>query len=1404
MAARLLYKDYFNIDPEYYPVVTQKLIDEGKVDWRKFYPHETFVKLLETTYRVLNGGNKSIWVEGAYGTGKSHAALTIKSILTANSEDIANYFDEYHLSSDLRDKYITLTETEKILTIHRIGSSSIKDDSDLVIAVQESILAALKANHMTNQGEFSMKDAFLEWVSKPGNHKYLDDMITNDIDCSLVFKTGIKVDDIIDQLNQGSDEDVEILMRKVMKVMKLLGITSIIRDVNQMPAWIQSVIENNGLSAILFIWDEFSEYFKNHPVGLTGFQTLAEISLSRPFYFMIVAHESRNLFSDNATANKTLDRFEKPIKIELPENMAFRLMAQAMKLTDDALLKDAWATYKQALNDRLISVRKSIEEKTKKQHLLSQKTALSDIELQNVVPVHPYAALVLKNIAVLFNSNQRSMFDFIVSSDMTDTKGFKWYINNYGPNDKNYRFLTVDMLWNFFYSNELPGLNDDVRGILDNYAMLQGDKMDPEYQRVLKTILLLEAVSLRVSGNDLLIPDDENLELAFVGTWPKGKAIGAAQGLIEHGVLFKTPLGGGKEEYCVANQSGTSDIEKIRKDIIKNTRVRDLIVNAKMNEGINIPNPISNRFDVQFAGSDNFTAAVQNLNGNHNPNRFKVLFTFSLNDEDAGLLTQQILKRINMPDNDIIFIDSLVPMGKDLYDQYVNAMTFSQYNLGKNDIQSKHFEDQALSVLSTWRNRIVKEGAFNIYTPDTKSADRKQTLADVGSKLMDIDLKKYPFGLEQYPLNDTMYRPYQLLNGAKFGLTQKLSGAYHNNNKKKSIENALAGAWQVPKYWENAAMQSKPIGRIKLAVDKLVANGLETPEGMGIYALVKELEEPPFGFIPSSICSLVLGFALKEYTTIEYLWRDGTSSETMTIEHMANAIAGALNQIQNPSEKFRDQYIVKLSPEKRAFLDGTEQAFHIRKPGTVETARDLIRVKMKEWDFPIWCIKHALKDVQLLSSESLVKQVLDEYCNIANTANGSGESESMIAEKIGAIMIKNPLVVQDLGNLLKNDTCVKGMMAYLDQFDEGDGNLPELAGEIADSGKYLSIVKSKISASDANWVWNKSTVDDKVRDTILDYNIIKESNKFLGNFTTLSMVLDAWERKVDQIKMPYDVLENITGELAPFLKQLYYLKKSGLTQEHKREFYDLIKEQGANFDYFYKHQVEYFEKDAKSIIGDVDKDDLTNFYNNFPSGQFDKSSTEYYQFVQDQVSEYTKKQWSKKLHDLWRQKTASDSPDAWSDKYLTPILCMFDDEERPKAQKMLDVIRSKNPLDLDAQAAMNWLKDASFYDRLASQEERDKCFKERIIKSNSVLLPDVNVVRKELQIQVYYSCYDWMDNTAVTNRINLLADKEYKLSGKQKALELVDNMDAETLKQYLCKRISKDPKFGMQFLKGEN
>lgn len=1395
-----LYNQYFQIDPKYYAAVTADLIDQGKVSWKGFYPHETFVKLLETTYRVLSGqATRSIWVEGAYGTGKSHAALTVKSLIDATAEEIVAYFDDYKLNPTLRDKFVSL-KSESILTIHRIGSAGINTDMDLVLAVQQSIMAALKAKGIDNQGDASMKDAFLEWVSKKANRNYFADLISEE-QYAWDFN-GVSVEEVVERLNTGTDKQIEMTMNKVMKVLKDAGQYGIFSDVTQMAGWIRSVIKENNLSAILFVWDEFSEYFLNHPVGLTGFQTLAEISQSDPFYFMIVAHESQNLFADKDTANKTLDRFEKSVKIELPENMAFQLMAQAMKTTDDPVLMPKWQKYKGSLNGELSGVRSLITSISKNQNKLSQKTALTDEELQSIIPIHPYAALVLKNIAVLFNSNQRSMFDFIISEDVTDAKGFKWFINEYGPmSDPN--LLTVDLLWDFFYGKGQTGLNDDVRGILDNYTLLQSDKLLPEEQRVMKTILLLQAVSIRVTGNELLVPNDQNIDLSFQGTeWNKGKALAIANGLIEKGLLFKKPVAGGKMEYCVASAGPSVDIGPIRKKVIEETKTQGLISAARLGDAITYPTPVKARFIVAETGYGAFTSTVNTIRNNHKAERIKIIVTFAMDDKEAALIQQQITKQVNMPGNDIVFIETLSPMGKDLYDQYIESMTFSKYNVGKDNDQAKHYENQASTVLTSWRNKVAS-GAFNLYTPAHKSATRKATSADLQEALTLMNHQQYHYGLEQYSLNGTMYSAYQLANGAGFGITEKLSGAYSNSNKNMSFEKALAGAWTVPNYWEDPAKQSLVIVHWKKKIDELIQAGFASASArVGVLSIIEEMEKAPYGLMPSSLAALVLGFAMKEYATSEYFWSNGSNSETMTVDHMRTAIANALTQRMNPSPKYKEEYIVAMSAEIRSFLNCTQTVFHIPSVGSVESARDQIRIKMKGLSFPIWCVKYILKEVQLKSSSELVEQIIDNYCGIANTANGSKSSESELAEKIGSIALANPEVVADLDMLLTSDQCRKGMLAYIAIFK--DGILPKLAVEINDGGNYLDAVKAKFSAGDANWVWNTSTADEKISDVILEYQIIAESCKSLGKYSTLKDIISAWNAKTNQIKMPCETLVKTTGDLGPFLQQLCYMKQSGsISEQNKQKFYDLLVTQREGFDSFYKNQLPYFEQDASAFLSELDHEEVAELYTSFPAGQFTKSKSEYYKFIQAEIEKYILSQWKKKLRDLWYEKTHTKSPSDWSDKYETPILCMFDDSERTNARAMFRIVMSSNPVEADAKKAIAWLETADFYGRLADETERDKCFVNRIIGDNAILLKDINKVRTELISSIHDRIYDWMDNSAVQNQLQKLVDKQYKLSGCDAALAIIEKMDADQLRKYLRDRILDDAAFGLQILKGE-
>lgn len=175
-----IYRHYFDIDPDYFPAVNEALIKQKPDLWKKYYPHTTFVKLLKDTVSVLRKEQKrSIWVEGAYGTGKSHAVLTLKKLLDASEEETKEYFQKFQLDNDLYNKLQGVKNSGEILTVHRYGSSSIRGDHNLVFAIQESIEKALKEKGIENKGSSALKDAITKWLSDSANKAFFNTLVTD-------------------------------------------------------------------------------------------------------------------------------------------------------------------------------------------------------------------------------------------------------------------------------------------------------------------------------------------------------------------------------------------------------------------------------------------------------------------------------------------------------------------------------------------------------------------------------------------------------------------------------------------------------------------------------------------------------------------------------------------------------------------------------------------------------------------------------------------------------------------------------------------------------------------------------------------------------------------------------------------------------------------------------------------------------------------------------------------------------------------------------------------------------------------------------------------------------------------------------------------------------------------------
>lgn len=1392
------YREYFDIDPEYFPQVDKNIIDNQPELWKKFYPHPSFVNLLKATVEVLKRKQKlSIWVDGAYGTGKSHAVLTLKKLLEAGEEETKLYFEKYNLDSFLCRDLNSEKSDGKILVCHRYGSSDIESDTDLIVALQEAIEKALIAEGIENKANTSLKDALIKYFENDENKRSFD------IYASGTYKDVLGGDmsgDILLKLQTYSDDALRTLINKIFKVQVVKGTFAL--NTGELCEWIREVIEKNGLKEIVFIWDEFSEYFENNMHHLTGFQQIAELSATSPFCLMIVTHKAEAYFSDgDPDKRKILDRFVSPIHISLPENIAFELMHQALKVTDDIDLAAKWEKNKNSLDKRTMQSRTAVK----------KKINLSDKDLSNVLPIHPYAALLLQHISIYYTSTARSMFNFIKNDEGEDVKAFQWFIDNYDFSSQN-PFITIDMLWSFFYEKGQDRLASGIKEVLGCYtSRIEKELIDPE-KRVLKTILLLQAVSDRMSGNrDIFLPNDKNLTLAFEGTDIELQAMGIAKKLLNDHVVTRTPLTGDVFSYCCKNLGPSVDPRPFIKDAkAKSTRDLSFVAGSELRNTIDLSGALKLRYSLSYATSSDLDSELKKANNpSYDNNKIYAITTIGKEVAESATIKKKLLSFFkNNNESNVVVIDSSdVIMGENQYSEFVEnyAMALA---IGQSDInQRKTYEGYATDVLKKWSKKI-KSGAFYVYSRYSIKGERVSNAEDLMLKLMEISRFHYPKSLEGAFTNvlKTMFDANSLGAGARCGIAEETKGTFKSSNEATKLENALSDAWKVPEYWKKSHTY---ISELKNEVDRIVNTAYEKGDRIAISEIYNSLKGEPYGFMPCNLTAFMLGFVLKEYANGAYSYSDNLTTIPLGPEKLATMISEIIKQDNSPDKRYKDKYIVALTEAERAFNRATSFSFDIPEMYCVSLTetRSRIREHMKLYSFPIWLIKYTIDKTEFETSKEIVSSLLDNYCGIANNKNMDEEkSDTDIALIIGQIAIDHPKAVDDLKKVLTKDNCKNGMLEYLKVYR--GGILPTVAERIEDGGQYINHLAYKFSSDAANWLWNKDTVNAKIDELIVEYETIEISNKILTKNANYQETIRAWSDKIAQIRIAYSVIKNDLGDEKELFEILYNLKKANnLLDSQKKLFLDALRNNIDSFRNFMSNQSSWFIKSCNFYLDELEEFDVKNILDDDKygfKGTYTVEPDVYTKKVQEAVNTYRSSLEYVKLRKHWAELTGTESPYAWSNKYKMPILVMAPEDESSTARKVFDTINSKIT-DKDAIAlAEDYISKMSYVTQLNSVDERAKAFKGYFLNEYEVLFDDLEKVKEYIQVHVTDVPYYWIGNTSVTAKIKTMAKAKYTESGYGKAKKIIDDMPAEQVKEYLKQLIQDNIVVGVEIMKKKN
>ena len=1373
------YREYFEIDEEYFPQVNDSSIAAASPDfWTRTYPHCTFIEMLHNMERVLaRQERRSLWIEGAYGTGKSQCAYALKKIFEVPEEELRAYWDRYEplrKKTDLLEKLIGHKQ-KGIVTAYRYASGMIDSPRDLFLAVQESLKASL-IEHKLYAGENTLKESVIAWIDEP-SHKLFVDALLKKPEWTALFSQST-ADEVLSSLRKGGD--VKRLMGNIFRLADKEGITALNIDADRLIAWLTDIIDRNNVK-IVFIWDEFSDYFKNNRESLSEFQKLAELVNLKPFYFIVVTHESGQLFTAaDTTWTKVRDRFI-PARIALPDNIAFNLIGHAFSVK--AAAKPQWDILADDLNDRVKNSR-------------SKVMAVAKIDnpqvMKDIMPLHPMAALLLRNIAEAFKSNQRSMFDFIKSSNTDDVKAFQWYIESTGPFD-DHPLLTVDMLWNFFYEKGRDHLTSDIRLILDTFPQQQNLREDEKI--VLKAVLIMQAIDQRRGGMiDLLKATEQNLSYVFEGipNLEGTKSANLAKGLKEKGVLVSNPISGGRYAYAAAVLAGDqAKIDNYKKEIRLTSTTLKLVTEGGLSTVLPLSPALRLRFEsepgtgkITPVTTADLTRTINILRDRATGWNFHGVIAFAKDDAEAAIFRKTLRAAVaDKQYESIVFIDALsTPLGMEALEQYLDFSAMAMYYQGSNNSSSKECWDKAKRVLDQeWKNRIYN-GQFIVYTYINQEGEKIGNGQGVASVLQTIVTTKFPYvfdfakNLTESQLKITP----AMKQSAKSGISQNTSGVVGGIEK-----HVLPTVWKIDGYWNNTTTAFLPISKIKVEVDKRIETAFAR-DGQISIGEVYDILEKSYGFAPCNLSSFITGFLLKEYGNEPFRYSDSSGGhEPMTQNKLAEMLGNYIGKSPRPT------YIVKMTADEMAFYDLTGKAWMIPENScsSASQAARAVSEKMRGLNLPVWC----LEEVDTIG----IFDVVQKYIALVQK---EGTEAHKVAVEIGKIATAKPSLSDSLFTLLTSENCQKGMRKYLRSFE--GGKIMKLATEIGAENDVLADIR-RLFGVKHSCLWDKQTGEDEIRKLLTEYGVVKESNAILNIAAhSLTEVYKEWREQLKFIGISCEALRAKYPPLAKVLDSLLKIyKQEDILIEQLKEFYTELVEHGAETRELLNNR-RVFTEIYEPYLEDLSDIDIADVKSKLQTDMFKLSKTDCNIKVRETADEYRKNQLKSQLFRLWTDKTGTKNPREWSSRHRTPILCCVAETEYEKAKKVFETLNRNKGTDSEIKEALSFLESTTLFDIITDESQINSAFHKDIIGEYSILLPDFDKVRDTLD-RLSVDTYDWRDNPSVKGKVKQLAEAEYNAGGSNKVLLKIDEMDDAQSKQYLKRLVKDSITVGIEILASE-
>lgn len=1038
--------------------------------WKTFISNEKFEnnlgQIIKSFTSPVFNNRKSIWVQGTYGTGKSHSLAVIEHLLSDDYDKIEDYLPRIN-KTQVRSEVASFRKDKKVFPVVLKGIYAITDVADMTYIIQQQVATALSAKGI----EIATKTDFqsvIQILEKGNLDAFFDNLIEKNIELQGY---AANKEQLINALKKSETKVIRIIADEL-KEAGLGGFRT-----HNIIEWLTDVkdeLSSRGIADYLMLfWDEFTSLL-DIPARrsiLNMIQDIAEMSYSEVdegkntlgVYIMLVTHKRLEQTESYKDLKEDERNMAKARFVELDYGMqpttTYHILSGALERRKPEIIDDL--RQKNFLDKA--SVMKVVDK-------VIDSDAPNASEVKNKIislyPFHPYTSYLATFVSRVVGESERSIFGFLNDEE----NGFKKYLQNEIDSSK---FLTPDYVWDFFFKTFESNSAGHFDTITNKYK-LSIDVLETKgenYIAIFKTILLLNILyrvtttDADISEKSMVNPSTDNIFAAFSGVLEENVIKDILDAIDESQVLHRNPDG----IFEVASSSlpqkkimeekkklysSKEDVSKILEEYaikcigkLRNSISRSVSreVDTQVFWSGDKEHLLRNRLEAKFKNEYSLNVALFVSRG-----ATRELDEMLGRNETSALDTKNMLLKISKEDAfaNTIFVQVDTTLGNKRFEAYLDSL--AQEAVARSlqmEEEKKEGQQNAEKWISQWVDEIVASGMVEIifrgdpiHVPFI-SINKYLTENYVGTI--------FRYGLDKLPVSPTAWNHQTSKKAVELVLYAANKTIFEQEAKgQDGVVKCLLTDENQLLFNENLELviddEKIAVVNVCKAVERVI-NSKKNEPSINLADELKFLTKPEYGYYQNRLFMGALAFALRPYVDRLYTSGNGTRIDKTVMKEVIVAIFSYWE-----NGKYSDKFVVRMSTEEEQELtDKLITIFGIEdKDGLLETKWAIREKFQRRSKAPLWALKYVSDNTakycefidQLFKfSKSTDENIVQNF--IIELLNGIKTYDVELSNAIASVENSTCLdgfILKQLNKIGEDENSIDAVKSYLNTRMSGD------------------------------------------------------------------------------------------------------------------------------------------------------------------------------------------------------------------------------------------------------------------------------------------------------------------------------------------------------------------------------